>query len=213
MILQIEDFSYSFPESDLFYNVDFYVKPGEIVGLTGPSGSGKSTFFNLIAGLIPRQDGKFIVTDHLSYMWQRDLLLPWRTVFENVLLISELRKMKNSKLWKLKAIALLKEMGLLRAKDKYPHQLSIGMRQRASFAQALMLDPELLLLDEPFAAIDPFRRAELYQLLNNLREKKNLAICFISHQIEDLQTLADRVYLVKDHRIIETETTKILEGV
>ena len=212
MVLHLENFSYSFQGEPLFKGSNLNVFPGEIVGLAGPSGVGKSTLLNLIGGLLNNIEGKIQVTSHLSYMWQRDRLLPWRTVIENVILPCELKKDFNIDLSKLKAMSLLKEMGLLESTHLYPHQISCGMRQRAALAQALVTDPKLLLLDEPFAAIDYFRKKDLYQLLLILREKMNLAILLVSHQLEDFERLADRIYLIQEREVEEVEFNTLLSA-
>ncbi|WP_075882877.1 ABC transporter ATP-binding protein [Candidatus Protochlamydia sp. W-9] len=208
MCLIIKNISFSYPNHSLLKNVTLTLKQGEIGTLIGASGSGKSTLFKLLVGLLPLQEGAFYAMDHsqayeyFAYMTQQDLLLPWRTVLENVILISELGP-KSTNLQEVKedALKLLTEMGLKKFIHYYPEQLSGGMRQRASLARALLLKKPILLLDEPFGALDTGLREHLYSLLHEIRDKYGTTILLVTHDFRDAISLSDRLFLLAHQHI------------
>jgi NitT/TauT family transport system ATP-binding protein len=182
------------------------IKPGEVVSVIGPSGCGKSTLLNMGAGLyLPTSGDVFVegerVTKPLkktSFMLQKDLLMPWRTIRENVELGLEIDGMSAAERKKI-AIEQLKRCHLEGFEDHYPYQLSGGMRQRAALARTLATDPHVLLLDEPFSALDAQTKMVLQQdLARSLYEQKRTAL-FITHDLVEGLALSDRV-LVMSHR-------------
>lgn len=208
MVLTANNITHAFGKKQVLKQVSFRIEKGEAVVLVGPSGSGKTTLFHLIAGFYPLQSGEISIQgfspskgkEFLSYMLQEDLLLPWRSVLENVLLLPELRyKEKDS--WREKAKNLLCKMGLEEELNSYPHKLSGGMKQRVSLARALLLDPVLLLLDEPFAAIDPYRKESLFALLRQMQKEREMSLFFITHTQADAKELGDRSYTLVDGEI------------
>ncbi len=176
---------------------------GEFVVLIGPSGSGKSTIFNLITGLLRpdagdiRLDGESIVgrTGRVGYMPQRDLLLPWRSVLDNVILGPELagRSRQESRA---RAKALLPRFGLDGFGDAYPAALSGGMRQRAALLRTFLCERDVLLLDEPFGALDALTRGDLQTWLLDVWAEFRPTILFITHDIQEAVLLADRVLVL-----------------
>ena len=184
-------------------DVSFAALPGEFVALVGPSGCGKSTLFNLITGLaepdageiclagqvIPRRTGRF------GYMPQRDLLLPWRTILNNVILGPEVAG-EDLRLARQEATSLLPLFGLAGFGDAYPATLSGGMRQRAALLRTFLCHKEVMLLDEPFGALDALTRRELQTWLLKVWEQFNKTILFITHDVEEALFLSDRVILL-----------------
>jgi NitT/TauT family transport system ATP-binding protein len=194
----------------------FNVKEGEFVSLVGPSGCGKSTILQICAGLVPPTRGKVEVGGvparpgrrEIGIMFQAPVLLPWRTVCDNVLLPTEIFKMDKSPAKK-RALELLDLVGLQGFEDKHPWELSGGMQQRASLARVLVADPDILLMDEPFSALDEFTRERLNLELANIHESFGRTVLYVTHNIEEAVFLSDRVVVMKPHpgevlEIVET---------
>lgn len=182
--------------------VSLQVKQGQFVSIIGPSGSGKSTLFHLIGGLL-RPDGGHIRmngqeaagrTGHVSYMPQQPALFPWRTVEQNVMLAQEIdgRPKKEARA---EARQWLAKIGLSGYERAYPHELSGGMQQRVAFLRALMSPHELMLLDEPFSALDALTRSEMQRWLIGLWEQHRRSVLFITHSIEEALLLSDTIYV------------------
>jgi NitT/TauT family transport system ATP-binding protein len=195
-------------------NLDLDVAPGEFVALLGPSGCGKSTLLRIIAGLDRPTAGRvdFAGTDaerfsdaepRLAFVFQDAHLLPWRNVLRNVALPLELWKKPGEKC-EARARAAIEQVDLTDAIDRYPAQLSGGMRMRASLARALVNDPELLLLDEPFAALDEITRQHLDDQLRALWTRRRMTTIFVTHSIIEAAFLADRaiVFTRRPARIV-----------
>jgi NitT/TauT family transport system ATP-binding protein len=181
-------------------DVTLSVNDGEVVSLIGPSGCGKSTLLNMGSGLHAptsgevRVDGEPVTgpNPHVAFMLQKDLLLPWRTIRENVELGLQIRKIPLHG----KSTALLKRFRLDGFENAYPHQLSGGMRQRAALARTLAVDPTVLLLDEPFSALDAQTKMVLQQdLARTLAEEKKTAL-FITHDLAEAVALSDRILVM-----------------
>jgi len=183
--------------------VSFSVRDGEVVALIGPSGCGKSTLLNIGSGLTAPSEGSAFVDGervegpnaHVAFMLQKDLLLPWRTVAQNVLLgveIQSLPRLQRSE----RVQRLLANFNLAEFSGHYPHQLSGGMRQRAALARTLAVDPHVLLLDEPFSAVDAQTRMVLQRdLAQTLRQAGKTAL-LITHDLAEAVTLSDRVLVM-----------------
>ena len=179
------------------------VAPGEFVALLGPSGSGKSTLFNIIAGLeLPdygqvRLDGVTLAGQRglVAYMPQRDALLPWRSVLENATLAAEVQG-GDLRALREQALALLPPFGLAGFGGSLPSQLSGGMRQRAALLRTVLWQRQVMLLDEPFGALDALTRAQLQQWLLQLWEQLDRSILLVTHDVEEAVLLADRVYVL-----------------
>jgi len=179
------------------------VGPGEFVSLVGPSGCGKSTVFKLVAGLIRPASGVVQVggkavtgpRGHVSLMPQRDLLLPWRNVIDNATLLLEIQGISRTE-----ALCRAKEMlqifGLAGFENAYPAQLSGGMRQRVAFMRTALSGKQVLLLDEPFGALDALTRMEMHQWLLGVWERLQTTVLFITHDVEEAVLLSDRVVVM-----------------
>ena len=191
---------------DAFRDIDFALAPRETIAIVGPSGCGKSTLFNVIAGLLRPTAGSVHVAGqrveraggHVGYMLQRDLLLPWRSVVGNVVLGLEVQGVPRAQA-ETRARALIAAYGLAGFEDARPARLSGGMRQRVAFMRTLALDPDVILLDEPFSALDFQTRLLLQaETMTIIRERAKSAI-LVTHDIGEAITMADRI-LVMTHR-------------
>jgi NitT/TauT family transport system ATP-binding protein len=190
--------------------VDLAVDPGEFVALIGPSGCGKSTLLRLIAGLDHPDFGSIAMGADpwpVGYVFQDACLMPWRTVLANVELPLELTGRSRAER-RAAAERHLRTVGLAEAAERYPNELSGGMRMRVSLARALITEPRLLLLDEPFAALDALTRQHLDEYLQDLFLQHRMTVVFVTHSIPEAVFLADRVVvmsrtgeLVGDRRI------------
>ena len=190
--------------------IDLKVTAGEFIAIVGPSGCGKSTFMKLATGLKPPSRGEIRVagkTVHgplkISGMaFQSASLLPWRTTLQNVMLPLEIVEPYRSELktrrqeFESRARALLGRVGLGGYEDKFPWQLSGGMQQRASICRALIHEPQLLLLDEPFGALDAFTREELWCMLRDLQAERGFNVILVTHDLRESAFLADTIYVM-----------------
>lgn len=183
--------------------ISLSVKPGEFITVLGPSGSGKSTLFNLIAGLLEPDTGEICIDGDrcadrigmVGYMPQRDLLLPWRSVLDNVVLAQDVREVPREESY-LRAQELLPLFGLEGFEQVYPSSLSGGMRQRAALLRTLLTDRDILLLDEPFGALDALTRRELQDWLLDVWRHFNQTVVFVTHDVEEALYLGDRVIVL-----------------
>ncbi len=189
-----------------FQDISFALAPGETLAIVGPSGCGKTTLFNVIAGLLRPSTGSVSVAGqrvdraggHVGYMLQRDLLLPWRSVLDNVTLGLEVRGTPRRAATE-QARALIAAYGLAGFEDARPRSLSGGMRQRVAFMRTLALDPTVILLDEPFSALDFQTRLLLQtETMAAIRDRHKSAI-LVTHDIGEAITMADRI-IVMTHR-------------
>lgn len=184
-------------------NLSLDVERGEFVSIIGPSGCGKTTLFNLISGLEKPDQGQILLDGmnitgkrgHVSYMLQKDLLFPWRTILENSILGMEIQGIPRA-IAREKARSLLAEFNLSAYANSYPHVLSGGMRQRAAFLRTMLAGKEILLLDEPFGALDAYTKSEMHTWLNSVRDKYAPTILFITHDVEEALFLSDRIYVL-----------------
>jgi len=184
-------------------NVSFAVRDSEVVSLIGPSGCGKSTLLNIGSGLTAPSEGLAFVDGervqgpnaHVAFMLQKDLLLPWRTVAENVMLGVEIQGVAAAERRR-RAHALLDNLKLAEFSGHYPHQLSGGMRQRVALARTLAVDPSVLLLDEPFSAVDAQTRMVLQRELAQTLKRAGKTALLITHDLLEAVTLSDRVLVM-----------------
>ncbi|MBV8825036.1 MAG: ABC transporter ATP-binding protein [Bradyrhizobiaceae bacterium] len=200
--------------------VSLAIADAEVVALIGPSGCGKSTLLNIGAGLYAPTDGAAFVDGervegpnaHVAFMLQKDLLLPWRTVAENVMLGAEIHGQPRSQRRR-RAHELLDGFGLGEFAGRYPHQLSGGMRQRAALARTLAVEPSVLLLDEPFSAVDAQTRMVLQRDLARTLTRAGKTALLITHDLFEAVTLSDRVLVMsaRPGRILEEMTIDLPE--
>jgi ABC-type nitrate/sulfonate/bicarbonate transport system ATPase subunit len=179
------------------------VRKGEFVSLLGPSGCGKTTVFNMIAGLIEPDEGRILIegrdvtgkAGHVGYMLQKDLLLPWRTVLKNVTLGAQLQN-RDLKQAESDARELLTRFGLAGFEDAWPSNLSGGMRQRAAVMRTLLSGRDILLLDEPFGALDAMTRSNMQEWLLDIWQEYERTVVFVTHDIDEAIFLSDRIVVM-----------------
>ncbi|HZG72392.1 MAG TPA: ABC transporter ATP-binding protein [Chondromyces sp.] len=202
MKLQIERLTKAFDDREVIKGLNLKVNEGEFVSIIGPSGSGKSTLFHLIGGLLQPDSGDIFLNGipitgekgHIAYMPQQPSLMPWRTILDNVLLGQELAGKKETG----RALEMLHMAGLGGYEKSYPHELSGGMKQRASFLRALLSPQTILCLDEPFSALDEFTRLEMQKWLLDIWEQNRQTVLFITHNIEEAVLLSDRIIVLSE---------------
>ena len=202
--IHIEGVSHTFPGGLLAVSdVSLQVPVGEFVSLVGPSGCGKTTLLNLIAGLIDRQHGTIEVAGaapkagrhEIAYMLARDCLFPWRSALANAMLGGEFRGTERKSRLK-RARAFLEKVGLADFENAYPRALSHGMRQRVALARTFSVESDVLLMDEPFGALDAQTKLQLEDVLLDLWGTERRTVLFITHDLNEAVTLSDRVVVM-----------------
>lgn len=186
-------------------DVSFDIPQGAFVSILGPSGCGKSTLFNMIAGLLlptagdVRLSGVSVIgqAGQVGYMLQKDLLLPWRSIEDNIILGQSLRGVPRSKA-RAAAAPLISRCGLAQFEKKKPHQLSGGMRQRAALLRTLLTGKDVLLLDEPFGALDAITRLQLQMTLIDIWQETRKTILFVTHDVEEALLLSDEIIVLTE---------------
>jgi NitT/TauT family transport system ATP-binding protein len=186
-------------------DVSFSIREGEFVALLGPSGSGKSTILNMIATLLSTSGGEIAIDGeavtfnkprrNVGYVFQKDTLFPWRTVAGNIGYALELKGVATAER-QARVAAAIEQAGLRGFGDFYPASLSGGMRQRVSLMRTLIDKPEILLMDEPFGALDTHTKLEMHQVLLKLWEVERQTVLFVTHDLGEALTLADRIILL-----------------
>lgn len=180
---------------EVLSDISFKVKKGEIISIIGPSGSGKSTILNIISGLLEPSSGKILTSGEIGYMFQRDHLLEWRTIWDNVKLGLEIRKEETED--KLLEISnLLEKYGLKDFINSYPHELSGGMRQRIALIRTLAIKPSLLLLDEPFSALDYQTRLMVSDDVYKIIKDTNTSTILVTHDISEAISMSDKIIVL-----------------
>jgi NitT/TauT family transport system ATP-binding protein len=198
--LAISGLSKSFGDLDVLRGINLTVERGEFIALVGPSGCGKTTFLRIVAGLEPASAGEVLLDGRAvrrpggdrGFVFQSDNLLPWRTVLANALIGPEIAGQVGAA-ERQRTLDLLKLVGLDGFEHYYPRQLSGGMRQRVNLARALAINPEVLLMDEPFSALDAQTREIMQTELLRIWNQGRKTVLFVTHQIDEAVFLADRV--------------------
>ncbi len=211
------DFTVAGRTNRVLHDVDLTVPKGGFVSLIGPSGCGKSTLLKVLAGLLPPTLGTVSVAGvtpieavrqrRIGIVFQEPTLLPWKNALDNVAMLMEVAHVGSSREQiRQRAIDMLRLVGLEHAAEKRPSQLSGGMRQRVSIARALALDPEVLMMDEPFGALDAITREEMSDFLLEIWERTHKTIVFVTHSIDEAAFMSREVYVMATNpaRIIET---------
>ena len=198
-ILKLENVSKSFftleGEIEVLNSINLNLKEGEKIAIVGPSGCGKSTILNLISGLISPDKGTIELNGDVGYMFQKDNLLEWRTIYKNITLGLEI-KGKISKEQKAYIDNLLKKYNLYEFRNSYPHELSGGMRQRVSLIRTLVLNPSILLLDEPFSALDSQTKITVNEDVYSIVSKENKSVILVTHDIAEAIAFCDKVFVL-----------------
>lgn len=202
-IIELNHVSYTYHsksgETPALSNISFQIQPNEFLAIVGPSGCGKSTLLSLLAGLLSPDQGQILKSSNIKigYMLQKDLLLSWRSIWKNVMLGLEIQNQENKEKIEY-AKFLLKEYELENFIYKKPSELSGGMRQRVALIRTLVLNPDILLLDEPFSALDYQTRLIVSSDIASIIRKEKKTAIMITHDIAEAITLADRVIVLSD---------------
>ena len=194
MKLEISGLTFSYENKKIFDGLEFSIREGEFVSLLGPSGCGKSTLLKLLTGVIAPEKGHILtdgqeirgITEHFAYMPQNDLLFPWKTILENVCLYGRIHGGQA--------------FGLEGYENEYPSALSGGMRQRAAFLRTLLCRADILLLDEPFGALDVITRGEMQDWLLGVRARLNRTVLLVTHDMDEAIYLSDRILILDPGR-------------
>jgi len=211
-IIELKNLAKHYDQQVVLERLDVSVEEGEFVSIVGASGCGKTTFLNMLLGTETPSSGELLLDGkpipqepdaHRGVVFQRYSVFPHLTVLSNVMLADEFSEARwLGRVWGKKrreirerALAMLSQVGLVQAQDKYPHQLSGGMQQRLALAQALMKRPRILLLDEPFGALDPGIRGEMHELISDLWRTHRLTIFMITHDLKEGFTLGSRLWV------------------
>lgn len=200
-ILDIKNLSYSFGNNPILKDINIHVNENEMVAIVGSSGVGKSTLFNLIAGVLKKQVGEITINgseDYIgkvAYMLQKDLLFEHKTVINNVILPLIIAKVNKKEALE-EGNKILKQFNLDKYANKYPKQLSGGMRQRVALIRTYMFKRKIFLLDEAFSALDAITKKELHKWYLDLKKEFNLTTLLITHDIEEAVFLSDRIYIL-----------------
>ena len=222
MKLKIENLSCAFRGAMVLEDLNLSVEEREFVTILGPSGCGKSTLLNILAGVLAPDGGRVLVEDaevkglsaHFAYMPQQDLLMPWKTILDNVTLYGSIHHEKKKA--KAAALASFERFGLKGYENRYPRELSGGMRQRAAFLRTALCGADIMLLDEPFGALDVITRGQMQEWLQGLRQDLNRTTILVTHDIDEAIYLSDRILILtgkpanfmKEIRIEEQERSR-----
>ncbi|WP_088348204.1 MULTISPECIES: ABC transporter ATP-binding protein [Rhodomicrobium] len=226
-VIRIRGLSKRFGRQQIFKNLDLDVYRGEVLGLAGASGTGKSVLLRCITGLVPADNGNVEVfgQDLAALDWRARLRLDrrWGVLFQDGALFSSLTVLQNVQVPMREQLKLPKsamdELGFLKlamvglsldAAHKYPSELSGGMRKRAGLARALALDPEIVFLDEPTSGLDPISAAAFDQLIRSLQQTLGLTVYMVTHDLDSIFAICDRVAVVADHKVVRSGTPEEL---
>ena len=222
MKLAVDNIAFRYDEEPLFQGLSFNVEAGEFVSILGPSGCGKSTVLNLLAGILTPEGGNMYVdgapirgmSSHFAYMPQNDLLFPWKTIMQNVCLHGRIHG--NEKAARERAQALFGLFGLAGYENAWPSDLSGGMRQRAAFLRTTLCDADILLLDEPFGALDVISRGDMQDWLVSMKQHLGRTCLLVTHDIDEAIFLSDRILVLgsrpaaihSEYRVTEPNRTR-----
>lgn len=216
--IETDRLNLNFQSQSIYRDLSLAIRRNEFACIVGPSGCGKSTLLRVIGGLLGYDGGTVAVNglppaqtwDRMSYVFQSPRLVPWRNALENVMLGAELRlKRPNRGALRKRAIELLELVGLAREAGKYPAMLSGGERQRVAIARALLVDPDIILMDEPFSALDLNTRSRLRSEITTIWSKTGKTVVFVTHDVEEAVVLADRIIVLSGKPTCVRETIVI----
>ncbi len=205
LVVEASSLGFSYGAKPVLDGISFEVAPARSVAFVGPSGCGKTTLLHLIAGIRTPSAGTLRVNARrLSYVFQHDTLLPWRSVLGNVLLPFELSGEPVTSEVRARAVGLLDSLGLPGTRDLVPSELSGGMKKRVELARALVTEPELLILDEPFSSLDLITRERLNVLLRDVHARTGTTMVLVTHSVEEACFLADKVHVLSGGPVLSS---------
>lgn len=221
-LLTAHNISKTYNKRRVVNDVSLTVNPGEIIGLLGPNGAGKTTSFYMIAGLVRPDEGKVTFDDHdvtnlpmhsraklgLGYLPQEESIFRNLSVRDNLMAILETRKILSSKEQNAKADELLERFGIARLSKSLAITLSGGEKRRLAIARSLCTNPKVILLDEPFAGVDPLAVEDIQKIVRELRSKDGLSILITDHSVRETLSIVDRAYLIADGKVILQGTSQ-----
>lgn len=194
-MIELSNAFFSYGEADVLENISLKIEKGEHIAIMGKSGSGKTTLVKAIAGLLKAKSGEVLVkTEKIAYVFQEPRLLPWLSALENVMFVLAENEADTEK-----ASELLEELELEGASEKLPSELSGGMQQRVSIARALAFGADVLILDEPFSALDEKLKEKTISLIK--KRAADIALIFVTHDICDARALCDKIYYIEDKHL------------
>ena len=194
-MIELSNAFFSYGEADVLENISLKIEKGEHIAIMGKSGSGKTTLVKAIAGLLKAKSGEVLVkTEKIAYVFQEPRLLPWLSALENVMFVLAENEADTEK-----ASELLEELELEGASEKLPSELSGGMQQRVSIARALAFGADILILDEPFSALDEKLKEKTISLIK--KRAADIALIFVTHDICDARALCDKIYYIEDKHL------------
>lgn len=210
--LQFKNVHFSYGTDHLLDSLNMNIMDGEFISIIGASGSGKTTLFRLITSLEEPNKGTILINNSplvnrfgtVGYMPQQDLLMPWRSIRENAALPLEIKGIPKQEAYN-QVDDLLEEFGLSGYEDSYPNDLSGGMKQRVSFLRAILSGSNILLLDEPFSALDAITKLSMQEWLLDQWEKRGQTILFITHDVDEALFLSDRIFIITESPIQKLE--------
>lgn len=195
--IELKDINKFYDNMHILKEISINVKEGELVSVLGPSGSGKSTIFNIISKLTNIDSGNIEINGNVSYMYQKDMMVPWKNIIDNIAIPLVLKG--NSKKEGRKVVeGYMETFGLKGFERSYPIELSGGMKQRANFLKTYLTSNDIMLLDEPFGALDSITRGKMQEWLLKITKEVKSTILFITHDIEEAIFLSDRIYVISD---------------
>lgn len=200
----ISNLSKKYKDKLILKDIDLHVYEDEVVSIIGPSGCGKSTIFNILSNLTTYESGNIDINGRFSYMYQKDLLLPYKNIIDNVslpLVLKGKKKKKSREIVK----PYFSTFGLDGYENKYPDELSGGMRQRVNFMRTFVNSSDIMLLDEPFGALDSITRASMQNWLLDIKKEIKSTILLITHDIDEAIILSDRIYILSNKPAVITK--------
>jgi len=215
-MIQVKDITYRYNTEPALDKLSLHVNKGESCAILGPSGCGKTTLLHSLAYLIEPEDGVILIQDKplkdlrfsTGLVIQEDSLLPWKTVYDNIALGLKARKFSKQAIYS-KVMAVLQEMELTSHINKYPTQLSGGQRQRVSIARTLVIDPDILLMDEPTSSLDAMTKETLQDMILSLQKESPRTMVFVTHSIEEAVFLGNKVMIMNNGKIQDTYNNSV----
>lgn len=209
-MIEVKALNFAYQREKVLHNINLNVKKGESLAVIGPSGCGKTTLLYLLAGLEKADRGEININGHpltgirdrTGVILQDYGLFPWKTVYNNLALGLNIRGAKAEKI-KTKVNSALKRLKIFELKDKYPAELSGGQKQRVAVGRSLVLAPDLLLMDEPFSALDALTREEMQNLILEIHSRENFTFVLVTHDIAEAAFLGHKIAVIKKGKIIE----------